>query len=183
MPNRMTDRIITKLDVDQPNAQYSIFAYSQRGTQPGPSQSPFVHTTPSCVVNPHFGPPTGATTVPAPIASNLTSNVGTGDCSAPASSTCGCEKYTLKQQWPTVSLVAPLWQATAMWPQGEALAESEVRKEEGRRLVWSSVMLSAACGGTAFGIDGDAHRFNLYVEDYQNVRWSLPTTLFPDSSP
>ncbi|KAI0754620.1 hypothetical protein C8Q80DRAFT_1139967 [Daedaleopsis nitida] len=54
---------------------------------------------------------------------------------------CDCRRYALEQQWPAISRVAPLWGAVSMWPLD--ISEGEVRKEEYRRVVWSSLMLSA----------------------------------------
>ena len=86
-------------------------------------------------------------------------------------SLCDCLKYTLKEQWPTVSEVAPLWEMTTMWPNG--LMEGEIRKEECRRLVWSSVMISA--GQNAYtAADGELDRTELFIKDYRNVRAIVP---------
>ncbi len=85
---------------------------------------------------------------------------------APAQRGCECAKYTLKQQWPNVSNIAPLWEATTMWP--DDMAEGEIRKEEGRRVVWSSVMLVAAHAGYV-SADAQLERADLFIKDYHNV--------------
>ncbi|KAI0771263.1 hypothetical protein BD413DRAFT_476321 [Trametes elegans] len=54
---------------------------------------------------------------------------------------CSCMAFTLGHTWPMVHEFAPLWDMTPTW-QSE-WTESEIRKEECRRLVWSSVMLTA----------------------------------------
>ncbi len=84
----------------------------------------------------------------------------------PAQLGCECAKYTLKQQWPNVSNIAPLWEATTMWP--DDMAEGEIRKEEGRRVVWSSVMLVAAHAGY-ISADAQLEQADLYIKDYRNV--------------
>ncbi|RPD77848.1 hypothetical protein L226DRAFT_504311 [Lentinus tigrinus ALCF2SS1-7] len=54
---------------------------------------------------------------------------------------CNCRTFTLGHTWPMVREFAPLWDMTPTW-QSE-WTESDIRKEECRRLVWSSVMLSS----------------------------------------
>ncbi|KAI8969630.1 hypothetical protein BD414DRAFT_502930 [Trametes punicea] len=58
-----------------------------------------------------------------------------------ASASCSCMSYTLGHSWPMVHEFAPLWDMTPTWQ--NRWTESEIRKEECRRLVWSSVMLTA----------------------------------------
>ncbi|KAI0632142.1 hypothetical protein C8Q77DRAFT_1060620 [Trametes polyzona] len=55
--------------------------------------------------------------------------------------TCSCKTFTLGHTWPMVREFAPLWDMTPTW-QSE-WTESEIRKEECRRLVWSCVVLTA----------------------------------------
>ncbi|KAH9854700.1 hypothetical protein C2E23DRAFT_726239 [Lenzites betulinus] len=54
---------------------------------------------------------------------------------------CSCMAYTLGQSWPMVREFAPLWDMTPTWQ--SQWTESEIRKEECRRLVWSSVVMTA----------------------------------------
>ncbi|KAI0372180.1 hypothetical protein BV20DRAFT_940530 [Pilatotrama ljubarskyi] len=54
---------------------------------------------------------------------------------------CSCMSFTLGHTWPMVREFAPLWDMTPTWQ--SQWTESEIRKEECRRLVWSSVMLTA----------------------------------------
>ncbi|KAI0356257.1 hypothetical protein OH77DRAFT_1423872 [Trametes cingulata] len=61
---------------------------------------------------------------------------------APTSSSCKCAELTIARHWPSVQGLAPSWAGTLMWPNG--LSEGEFQKEECRRLVWSSVMLTAS---------------------------------------
>ncbi|KAI0718232.1 hypothetical protein C8T65DRAFT_737463 [Cerioporus squamosus] len=84
---------------------------------------------------------------------------------------CDCVKYTLKQQWPNVTEIAPLWEATTMWP--DNMAEGEIRKEEGRRVVWSSIMLAAAHAGYA-SADAQLDRADLFIKDYHNYALLFP---------
>ena len=55
--------------------------------------------------------------------------------------TCNCIATSLGRHWPSVHTLAPAWAGTMMWPEG--LTEAEFRREECRRLVWSSVMVIA----------------------------------------
>lgn len=54
---------------------------------------------------------------------------------------CQCAQHSLGSRWSMSQSVTPLWVSTPAW--SEDLSESEMRKEECRRLVWSSVMLVA----------------------------------------
>ncbi|RPD73973.1 hypothetical protein L226DRAFT_488145, partial [Lentinus tigrinus ALCF2SS1-7] len=87
------------------------------------------------------------------------------------SPSCGCAKFTLQQQWPTVSDIAPQWSATTIWP--DKLSEGEIRKEEGRRVVWSSIMLAAGHAGYA-SADAQLERADLYIKDYHNYALLFP---------
>ncbi|KAI0365647.1 hypothetical protein BV20DRAFT_972889 [Pilatotrama ljubarskyi] len=60
----------------------------------------------------------------------------------PTVSSCNCAELTIARHWPSVQGLAPSWGGTPMWPNG--LSEGEFQKEECRRLVWSSVMLTAS---------------------------------------
>ena len=60
----------------------------------------------------------------------------------PAPDTCSCRAQTLGQRWPLAATTVPSWVSTPSWPDG--LSESEIQKEECRRLIWSSVQLFAA---------------------------------------
>ncbi|PIL34193.1 transcription factor [Ganoderma sinense ZZ0214-1] len=54
---------------------------------------------------------------------------------------CNCIAISLGHNWPSVNVFAPAWRGTEMWPEG--LSEGEFRREESRRIVWSSVMAVA----------------------------------------
>ncbi|KAI1796440.1 hypothetical protein LXA43DRAFT_912176 [Ganoderma leucocontextum] len=54
---------------------------------------------------------------------------------------CNCAALSLGQNWPSINALAPSWRGTMMWPEG--LSEGEFRREECRRIVWSSVMAVA----------------------------------------
>ncbi|RDX53272.1 hypothetical protein OH76DRAFT_1343377 [Lentinus brumalis] len=64
-----------------------------------------------------------------------------GSTASLVTAACNCRIFTLGHTWPMVQEFAPLWDMTPTW-QSE-WTESDIRKEECRRLVWSSVMLSA----------------------------------------
>jgi len=55
---------------------------------------------------------------------------------------CNCRDQTLGSQWPLAATTVPSWVSTPGWPC--RLPESEIQKEECRRLIWSSVQLLAA---------------------------------------
>jgi len=59
----------------------------------------------------------------------------------PTHDTCNCRDQTLGHQWPLAVTTVPSWVSTPGWPDG--LPESEIQKEECRRLIWSSIQLFA----------------------------------------
>ena len=61
--------------------------------------------------------------------------------STPTSDACSCKDQTLGHQWPLAATTVPSWLSTPAWPDG--LPESEIQKEECRRLIWSSIQLFA----------------------------------------
>ncbi|KIP08090.1 hypothetical protein PHLGIDRAFT_29730 [Phlebiopsis gigantea 11061_1 CR5-6] len=64
----------------------------------------------------------------------------------PHTGECACHAYTLGSNWTGAQEHTPLWLMTPAWH--EDASEAMVRKEECRRLVWSSVMMVA--GYTSF---------------------------------
>jgi len=60
---------------------------------------------------------------------------------SPTYDACTCRDQTLGRQWPLAATTVPSWISTPSWPEG--LPESEIQKEECRRLIWSSVQLLA----------------------------------------
>lgn len=61
--------------------------------------------------------------------------------SGSTSDPCGCRDQTLGRHWPPAATTVPAWISTPAWPDG--LPESEMQKEECRRLIWSSIQLFA----------------------------------------
>jgi len=55
---------------------------------------------------------------------------------------CSCSALSLGQNWSLTAKYTPLWGYTAAWP--VEWDESEIRKEESRRLVWSALSLASA---------------------------------------
>ena len=79
---------------------------------------------------------------------------------------CGCSSYSLGNNWPLSVELAPAWTCTPMWP--DSADEGEMQKEECRRLVWSTVMLTASHNTkTTAGTDREPH--HLWIKDPANV--------------
>lgn len=88
---------------------------------------------------------------------------------------CNCRTFTLGHTWPMVREFAPLWDMTPTW-QSE-WTESDIRKEECRRLVWSSVMLSA--GHSSYtAASSDIQTQQLFLMDPRNVSQTPVLTVF-----
>ncbi|KAH9891994.1 hypothetical protein C8Q73DRAFT_792314 [Cubamyces lactineus] len=78
-----------------------------------------------------------------PLPDPLISNNSHSGPSCPAPFTkCRCSEFTIDRSWPSVLGFAPGWTGMLMWPTG--LSEGEFRKEECRRLVWASIMMTPA---------------------------------------
>ncbi|KAI9058380.1 hypothetical protein FKP32DRAFT_1581766 [Trametes sanguinea] len=91
--------------------------------------------------------------------------------SQPSSPACTCMSFTLGHTWPMVHEFAPLWDMTPTWQ--SQWTESEIRKEECRRLVWSSVMLTAGHSSyTAASPDLEVQQ--LYLMDPRNYALLFP---------
>lgn len=89
-------------------------------------------------------------------------------------SSCHCITFTLGHSWSMVQEFAPLWDMTPTW-QSE-WTESDIRREECRRLVWSSVMLSAGHSAyTAARSEDDVQQ--LFLMDPRNVSTPPSTSI------
>lgn len=133
---------LTTLDADRPDSQYAIFGtYVSNMAQFSLTASPNAMHVMNCM------------------------NTAPGFLGNTKSS-CDCDRYTLKRQWPAVSEIAPSWESTTLWPQ--VISEGELKKEECRRLVWSSVMLTAAYN-SCIAADTQVDTGDLFIKDYENV--------------
>ncbi|KAI0330797.1 hypothetical protein GY45DRAFT_1323136 [Cubamyces sp. BRFM 1775] len=148
---------LTTLDADLPGSRFSLFAL-QNNTAPIVS-SPFDVREAADLVS------GGSASISPP---DPLSHRSTG---AHSDAGCSCAQFTLRQQWPVVLEVAPLWEATTMWP--SQFTEGELRKEECRRLVWSSVMLAAGHNSYT-SARFDVEKADLYIKHYDNYALLLP---------
>ncbi|TBU25488.1 hypothetical protein BD311DRAFT_764367 [Dichomitus squalens] len=87
---------------------------------------------------------------------------------------CNCASLTLKAHWPGVSGIAPAWAGTLIWP--ENISEGEFRKEECRRLVWASVMVTASLNAynSAHNIEADIDKQKLWMKNPDNYALLFP---------
>ncbi|KAI0741707.1 hypothetical protein C8Q80DRAFT_1195731 [Daedaleopsis nitida] len=138
---------LTSLDADHPQSRYSIFGtYSDM--YPGQARPPGA-------VDGESWSRASAQTSPA-----TTSTTATG---------CSCDKFMLWKQWPAIAEVAPTWGVITMWP--SKMGEGEMRKEEFRRMVWSSLMLTAGhhCSTSMMG-----DTLDLYIGDHASYSLLFP---------
>ncbi|KAI0070393.1 hypothetical protein K474DRAFT_816565 [Panus rudis PR-1116 ss-1] len=89
----------------------------------------------------------------------------------PPTSSCNCSSYTLVSHAPNAREITPMWLTTPAW--ADEHNEGEVRREECRRIVWSSMMLTAghtmyisACSGFT--------PIDLYIHDPSNYAVLFP---------
>jgi hypothetical protein len=80
-------------------------------------------------------------------------------------SVCPCKGLTLGVQWPEAQIQVPFWVATPMW--NPEWTEAEIKKEECRRLCWSTLMLVS--GHTSFAEALNWRHLNLFVLEQSNV--------------
>ena len=132
---------LNSIDAGVPETQYSIFqTYAQMYSTGG---------------------------VPANTMRRTGSNDAGSTRSSASGATRGCEcEYYIQQQWPSIAEIAPLSGVTTMWPLN--MSEADIRKEECRRTVWSSVILCAS----HYCFTGDRPRepVDLSIADYRSVR-------------
>jgi hypothetical protein len=84
---------------------------------------------------------------------------------APSPVTCSCRDQTLGYHWPLAATTVPSWVSTPAWPDG--LPESEIQKEECRRLIWSSVHLFS--GYNSYSVARGAQAVNFALCKVSNV--------------
>ncbi|PIL35206.1 transcription factor [Ganoderma sinense ZZ0214-1] len=118
-------------------------------------------------------PPSAASHVPVEplIPDNMT--LGPATASSPLSG-CTCGSLTLEKNWPGVNAIAPTWAGTLVWP--ENLPDGEFKKEECRRLVWASVMITASLNAYSSTNDivGDIHKNQLWIKNPENFALLFP---------
>jgi hypothetical protein len=81
-------------------------------------------------------------------------------------SSCPCDSLSLGFQWPEAQAQVPLWVATPMW--NREWTEGEIKKEECRRLCWSTLMLVS--GHTSFAAAVNWRNLDLFMVEPSNVR-------------
>ncbi len=96
-------------------------------------------------------------------------NMTLGPSTTPPTGECNCGSLALENSWPGVQTIAPAWTGTLMWP--ENLSDGEFKKEECRRLVWASVMVTAslnAYSSTNTVVD-DIQKNQLWIKNPENA--------------
>lgn len=83
----------------------------------------------------------------------------------PAKTPCACEELSLGQNWPQAREHTPLWLYTPAWDAGWGVAE--IRREECRRLCWSTLTLAA--GYTSYAAALRTPISDLFVIQPSNV--------------
>jgi len=80
-------------------------------------------------------------------------------------SRCSCDKLSLGSQWPEAQSQVPGWVTTPMW--NPEWTEGEIKKEECRRLCWSTLMLVS--GQTSYSDAINWRLQELFTVDPSNV--------------
>ena len=79
---------------------------------------------------------------------------------------CSCDEFSLGRQCPEALTQVPLWVASPMW--NREWTEGEIRREECRRLCWSTLMLIS--GHTSYAAAVNWRHSDFFVMDPSNVR-------------
>ncbi|KAI0739208.1 hypothetical protein C8Q80DRAFT_1112442, partial [Daedaleopsis nitida] len=88
---------------------------------------------------------------------------------------CGCQAYSLGSNWPLAHDLTPAWTNMPMWP--ERAGEGEMQKEECRRLVWSTLMLTVTHSTkTTAGTNREPQ--HLWIKDPANYALLFPGESF-----
>ncbi|KAI0754627.1 hypothetical protein C8Q80DRAFT_1266220 [Daedaleopsis nitida] len=98
-------------------------------------------------------------------------NITLGSSTTPLQSSCNCATLSLGHASPSIKGIAPAWAGSLMWP--ENVSEGEFRKEECRRLVWSSVMMTAGLN-SHMSIDEDLQLSRLWIKDPSHYALLFP---------
>ena len=80
---------------------------------------------------------------------------------------CSCDELSLGRQWPEAQRLVPLWAAAPSW--NCEWSEGEIKKEECRRLCWSTLMLIS--GHTSYVAATNRRHSNFSLMDPSNVRY------------
>ncbi|KAI0630960.1 hypothetical protein C8Q77DRAFT_1130283 [Trametes polyzona] len=163
---------LTTLDVDDPRATVFVPRTVPTVLSDAPTiapAAPLLHLLAPSGTHPPRPPP-GALNVRPPV-SPATPLLAIGGPPAGDKWLCGCEAYSLGHRWPPVRDLAPEWAEMPMWPKD--VSAGEMLREECRRLVWSSVMLTAtrSTKSTA-GTDWETH--HLWMKDPSNYALLFP---------
>ncbi|KAI0334960.1 hypothetical protein GY45DRAFT_1317405 [Cubamyces sp. BRFM 1775] len=87
---------------------------------------------------------------------------------------CDCARFSLGQHWPTVREFAPAWAATPMWPTN--IPEAEFKKEECRRLIWSSVYMIGSLHAFANKApSGGVSTIRMFVKEHDSFALLTPS--------
>ncbi|KAI0272685.1 hypothetical protein BC834DRAFT_930033 [Gloeopeniophorella convolvens] len=83
---------------------------------------------------------------------------------------CSCDGVSLGCQWPESQKQVPLWMATPAW--NYSWSEGEIKKEECRRLCWSTLMLVS--GHTSYIAAANGRLLDLFVLEPSNYLLLFP---------
>jgi len=92
---------------------------------------------------------------------------------------CTCHSYTLGQNSPQAQEATPMWLMTPAWK--DDWSDGEIRKEECRRIVWSSMMLAAGHSSYTAASPGFS-QIDLFISDPANYAVLFPGECLLSSS-
>ncbi|KAI0671085.1 hypothetical protein C8Q78DRAFT_974078 [Trametes maxima] len=187
---------LTTLDADLKNtraAPPTTHIHQPSSFAPMPSADAFLHATTSTPTRSSFSPldwigsspaqnPTFSARPPSipnaqvipPTLAYVPDHMTLGPSTSPSPPRCNCAQFSLQSNWPSVLGFAPSLAGTVMWPTG--VSEGELRKEESRRLVWSTVIMTASLNSYTSARE-DVKRLRLSIKDPRNY-----AVLFPGES-
>ncbi|KAI1789410.1 hypothetical protein LXA43DRAFT_1075379 [Ganoderma leucocontextum] len=109
-----------------------------------------------------------------PVEPLVPDNMTLGPSTTPPTGECNCGSLTLEKNWPGVHAIAPDWAGTLIWP--EDLQDGEFKKEECRRLVWASVMVTASLNAynSTSNVVHDIQKNQLWIKNPENFALLFP---------
>jgi hypothetical protein len=147
-------RLLAMTDLDADNPTVSKFSRNAVPTVEVSSEE-YVPTS-ECLQN--------STSIPSPTQQDAPRQQPLIDANIPESG-CPCDKLSLGSQWPEAHKQVPFWVSTPTW--NREWSEGEIKKEECRRVCWSSLMLVS--GQTSFADAVNCRVQDLFMLEPSNV--------------
>ena len=163
------DSLYTSTAVPPPPVSIPSNAFNAIPSFTGPAQPGFFHSPGANLFSAGTSFTATSSCCQRPSEPIVPDNIALGLSTTPysPSTTCNCQALTLVHHCPSIRDIAPAWAGTLIWP--DHVSEAEFRKEECRRVVWASVMVTASMNSYTAVLE-DIENNALWIKDPSNVR-------------